>query len=392
MAAERSPERLLIAAACAAMAVFGIVMALLGALLPSLMARLALDVGRTGALFLAMNGAMLAASFPAGRWMDARGVRAPLAAGAAAVAAALLLFEAARGFGWLLAASALLGAGGAALNAGSNTLVALLSAGEQGKASALNLLGVFFGIGALLVPLGLGAAATAAGASLVLRAAAGLCAAVALYSLLLAYPQPARAAGKERSGWRSLLRSPVLLLAGLMLCLESGNEFTLGGYLSTYLSRGLGLAEAAASFVLAGYWAALMLARLALSRRLRSARPVAAVRWASAASALAVAASLLPVPGWLAALCLIAAGASLAGIFPTMLGILGSRFEAQAGTVFGLVFAMALCGGILMPYGAAQLARADLRLALAVPAAAFALIALLAFPFARLLDGTRSTG
>ncbi len=76
---ECSPRAALIAAACAAMAVFGIVMALLGALLPSLMARLALDVGRSGTLFLAINGAMLAASFPAGRWMDARGVRLPLA-------------------------------------------------------------------------------------------------------------------------------------------------------------------------------------------------------------------------------------------------------------------------------------------------------------------------
>jgi MFS family permease len=114
---------------------------------------------------------MLAASFPAGRWMDARGVRLPLALGAAAVAGALGLFDTAQGYGWLLAASALLGAGGAAVNAGSNTLVALLSAGERGKAGALNLLGVFFGIGALLVPLGLGTAATAAGTLLVMRAA-----------------------------------------------------------------------------------------------------------------------------------------------------------------------------------------------------------------------------
>lgn len=388
---KRSSAAALQAAACAAMAVFGLVMALLGALLPSLMARLSLDVGRSGTLFLAMNGAMLAASLLVGRWMDARGVRLPLAGGAAAVAASLALLDAAPHYGWLLAAAALLGAGGAGVNAGSNTLVALLSAGERGKASALNLLGVFFGIGALLVPLGLGAAATQAGASLVLRAAAGLCLAASCFCAWLAYPRPQPAAGSAQRSWRRLLRSPVLLLAGLVLCLESGNEFTLGGYLSTYLSRGLGLAASTASFVLAGYWAALMLARLALSRWMRSAKPVAAVRGAAAASAVAVAASLLPVPSWLAATCLILAGASLAGIFPTMLGILGSRFEEHAGTVFGMVFAMALCGGILMPFGAAQLAAADVRLALAVPAAAFALIALLAFPFARLLNGTRGT-
>ncbi len=162
-----------------------------------------------------------------------------------------------------------------------------------------------------------------------------------------------------------------------------------GGYLSTHLTRGLGLAASAASLVLSAYWAALMLARIALSRWLRRTSPVVAVRWAPAASAVAVAASLLPVPSWLSALCLIGAGALLAGMFPTMLGILGSHFEPQAGTVFGLVFAMALCGGIFMPFGAAQLAVADLRLALAATAAAFALIALLTFPFARLLGSSR---
>ena len=60
----RKPEalnlRLLSVAAYAGMFVFGIVMALLGAILPSIAGRLQFEVADIGALFLVMNAAMLA--------------------------------------------------------------------------------------------------------------------------------------------------------------------------------------------------------------------------------------------------------------------------------------------------------------------------------------------
>lgn len=375
----RLNPRQLQAAACSGMLVFGIVMALIGALLPALAARLSFDVSRAGSLFLWMNASMLASSLLLGALMDRYGLKAPLAAGPALTAAALLLFLRAGSFESLLPAAALLGAGGAAVNAGSNTLIADLHPDPAQKGAALNWLGVFFGFGALLLPLGLGALVETAGAGPVLAAAAALCLAAGVAASLPRYPAPKRRDGLRLAEVPGLLRSPTLSLAGALLFFQSGIEFTLGGYLTLFLTRQAGLSIPAASWALAGYWAALMLARVLLSRR-PARKPhftVLACALASAACVLVAAAS----PGAaLAVAALIASGAALAGIFPTVLGILGARFVERSGTVFGLAMAMALCGGITLPWTAAHLAASfGLRWVLVMVAAAFCAIAALGF-------------
>jgi fucose permease len=51
-------------------------------------------------------------------------------------------------------------------------------------------------------------------------------------------------------------------------------------------------------------------------------------------------------------------GATLAGIFPAVLGVAGSRYPAHSGTVFGILFTMALSGGMTLPWVAGQAAAA----------------------------------
>jgi fucose permease len=51
-------------------------------------------------------------------------------------------------------------------------------------------------------------------------------------------------------------------------------------------------------------------------------------------------------------------GATLAGIFPAVLGVAGARFPAHSGTVFGLLFTMALTGGMTLPWVTGQAAAA----------------------------------
>jgi fucose permease len=54
----------------------------------------------------------------------------------------------------------------------------------------------------------------------------------------------------------------------------------------------------------------------------------------------------------------VALGATLAGIFPAVLGVAASRFPARSGTVFGLLFTMALTGGMTLPWVTGQAAAA----------------------------------
>jgi FHS family glucose/mannose:H+ symporter-like MFS transporter len=366
------PSPLLNGIACAGMFVFGIVMALLGAVVPVLSERLAFGLGDVGTLFLSMNAAMLAASLLVGPTIDRFGMKLPLGLGALLVAVALGAIPAARKLGALLAAVAALGFGGGVLNATTNTLVADLHDDPDRKASALNLLGVFFGFGALFLPFSLGAWLSRLGLSGVMFAAAALCAATGLVALAVSFPAAKQAQGWPLAEMRRLLRMPLVVALALLLFFESGNEFLLGGYFATFLSRDLGVPIEAASYVLAGFWAAIMTSRVLLSRallRFSAHRIVLGSALLAAGGALAVAAAPRPP---LAIAGIVLTGLALAGIFPTVLGLAAAAYREYSGTVFGLLFTVALTGGMTVPWLAGHLAeRSGLRSVFLLAAVSF---------------------
>jgi len=253
-------------AAFAGMFLFGIAAALLGATLPLLSERLGLGLGRVGTLFLVMNAGMLASSFGLGALQDRYGMKPPLVAGSLGIGAALVLVATAGSYGQLLVAVLLLGVAGAALNGASNALVADLHDAPASKTAALNRVGVFFGVGALLVPFAIGLLLRAAGLRSILLGAALLCLAVATFDSLPAYPPPKQAGGLRAGETARFARDPLVLLLGALLFFQSGNEFIVGGYTTTLLTREIGAGVQAASYALAGYWAALMATRAWLGR------------------------------------------------------------------------------------------------------------------------------
>jgi fucose permease len=376
------------AAAFGGMFLFGIVVALLGAVLPLVSAPLGLDLGGVGNLFLVMNGAMLAASLALGPVLDHYGFRGVLAGGPLLIAAALVLVAQAGAPGTLTGAVALLGLGGAAVNNATNTLVADLHEDPKEKSAALNRLGVFFGFGALFLPFLIGAMVDTLGLAAILVAAAATSLLVSVFSASLRYPPPKQAQGLRLSDALSVLRHPVVPVLGVLLLFQSGNEFLLGGYLTTFLTGETGATVQAASWVLAGYWATVMVVRALLGRllvRVEGERlvPVMAAL-AAAALVVAVAAPAFPV----AAASLLFAAAALAGIFPTVLGIAGAQIEGRTGTVFGVLFTFALTGAMTIPWVAGHVAAASgVRAVFVLGAAGFVAVAVLARRASRLTGG-----
>jgi fucose permease len=369
----------LAAAACAGMFLFGIVMALLGAILPLLSERLRFDLSEAGLLFLAMNACMLAASLLLGPAMDRTGLKIPLILGPLLAGAALSLIGQAPHFGRLLEGVALLGIGGAALNSGTNTLMADLYDDPRRKNSALNLLGVFFGFGALVLPFAIGSLLGRAGLPPILLAVAVACVAASLYTLALPFPPPKQRAGAPAGGLVRLARTPRVLLTGVFLFFQSGNEFILGGYLSTFLTREAGASVVSASYVLALFWAAIMLTRAVWSRVLLRANALRLIQLSAAASAIATALLIATGSGLAAVL----VGVCAAGIYPTVLGVTGAEYKDRSGAVFGILFTLALAGGMLLPWITGRFAAAaGLRAALWIVVAGFAVELLLSLRIA----------
>jgi fucose permease len=363
--------------AWAGMFVFGIVMAILGAILPSLFERIGFGAAQAGNLFLTMNFAMLVTTLFFGPLVDRFGFKAVLAVSAFCVAAAFLLLSRAASYGWVLGAAIVLGLGGGALNGGTNALTSDLHEGE-GRGAALNVLGIFFGFGALSIPFLIGALRHVLSVSRILGLAAFLSLAPFIVYVVLRFPKAKHAQGFPIKAAAGIARSPLLWLTALILFFESANEFTVGGWISTYLQRTFGVGAAAASLVLAAYWAAIMSGRLISSRLVRRVRNETLIL-ASALLALAAALLMALAPSGLAA----AAGAVLVGfgfaaIYPTTLAIVGGRFAALSGTAFSVVIAVGLAGGMLAPWLAGRIAEAaSLRRGLIIPVVDCAMIVVL---------------
>jgi fucose permease len=272
------------------------------------------------------------------------------------VTLALWLIAGAAGYATVLLGVLLLGVGGGALNGATNTLVADLHADPQQKSSALNLLGVFFGFGALFLPFTIGVLLQALGLVRILHLTAGLSLVPAVLALALAFPPVKSGPGLRLAEAGRLARHPLVLTLGLLLFFQSASEAIISGYTSTYLTREVGASVSTASYLLAAYWAAIMLGRVVASRLLLRVTGHRLVL-ASAVGSAAGAALLLSASGaGPAAVALALLGLSFASIYPTTLGLAGSRFAAHSGTVFGILFAIGLIGGMTLSWVVGQVA------------------------------------
>lgn len=359
------------------MFVFGIVLAILGALLPLLFQSLRLDAAQAGSLFLFLNFGALTITLTAGPIFDRSGYRAILTVCSIFAASALVGMAYSASFQVLAACCFLLGLGGGGLNAGTNALVADLW-GSQ-RSSALNRLGIFFGFGALFIPLFTGALVETLSLKGILLTTAAVALAPAIYYSFSVFPPGKRlGTGVPLGEMLGLLRRrPVLLMAAL-LWFQSGNEITSSGWMSTYLVEELGdfsITAATANFYLAGFWAAVMIGRVAASFLLKYWTEALLVQVSSGLAAASVLLFVLFPDPVFSAFTAPAIGFAMAGIFPSVLGQAAARFPHLSGSVFGILISCALLGGMLVPWAAGLLAStAGLKAALFLPVVGFCMV------------------
>jgi fucose permease len=364
---------------------FGVVVALLGAVLPLVTAPLALGLDAAGNLFVALNAGVLVGSPLFGVVVDRFGYRGALCSGPLLIAAALTLVTRAGTALDLAAAVALLGLGGSALNGATNALVADLHPEPRVKAAALNRLGVFFGLGALSLPLLIGTLLHRLGLDTLLFGAAALALLVGALSALPRYPPAKQPEGLSLTDARDVLRHPLVAILGALLFFQAGTEMLLSGYLTTFLTAHTGASMRMASLALTLYWVAFIGARIVLGRVLLRISALALMPlMATTAAAALVLASVAPgLP--LAAALLVAAGFALAGVTPTTLAVAGAALPARTGTVFGALFSLAVLGAMAIPWVAGQMGAAvGVQVVLDLGAVCLVVVALLALRARRL--------
>ncbi|HEX7487079.1 MAG TPA: MFS transporter [Vicinamibacterales bacterium] len=365
---EPADRRRLFVAAAMAMFVFGMIIAMLGTLfgLPAMRERFGIDLAQQGDLFSVLFIGLLVATAVVGPTLDRFGSKLVLVSASAMVTTALVALALAQGFGAAAVAALLLGVGGGWLNTATNALVSDVFPDNRGR--MLNLLGIFFGVGALFVPLVVAIGFDGLSIAGTMLLCAGVAGASTVVCAALPFPPPHEGAAFSFAGVLGVAKDRGVLLFALLLLFEAGNESALSGWTSTYVGS-VGWSPRVATLILLGYWV------MAIAGRAFSAR---AQEWAGkerlvvfcGVLSIAGCVILLAAAGWLPGLAfgawLTALGFS--AIFPTVLAMAGDRYHRFAGTVFGFLFTVGNVGNIASPWALGHISQAvGVRLGMLVP-------------------------
>jgi MFS transporter, FHS family, glucose/mannose:H+ symporter len=366
----------LIATVNACMFVFGIVLLLMGSLLPTLH----VSGTKAGSLGSYPLIGILAATIVIGPILDKAGAKPALAAGLTLIAASLVTMPSLSNYAALATAALVYGIGGGILNTTTNALIADLNA--SGRGAALNLLGFSFSLGAIIAPLLMSATGGWFSTSAVLRVLAIATAVVLICVLALPFPAPAHR-DTPLASLLKVLRQPLVWVFGALLFFESGNENCMFVWAGKAAGELLHLAAWRADLALLGLSVALGVGRLVATVLLKWVGSRNALLLSSVITIAGAALALNDVTfvGMMTGFTVI--GLGMSAIYPTALGLAGDRFPGETGTVFGGVMTVALVGGVAGPIVGGWAATANPRAVLAVPLVAAAAIAVLTLAVSR---------
>ena len=339
-------RKLVFAAACLGMLLFGIVFLSLGSVVNLLQARFNLDNNHIGTLTALLPLGMLAGSLIFGPVVDRFGYKTLLISCSVVVMAGLEIIAFGVSLSSIKCGIVLIGFGGGILNGATNALVADISAGERG--ARLSILGIFFGIGALGMP-GILAVLSQHFSQAAIVKGVGLFVVLPLiWFVSIRFPSPKM---NQFFSWKSItsiLREPWLWIAGMILFFQSGLEGTTNDWAPRFLKQMLSHSDQDALYLLTLYVAALTITRLLLGSLLKNLSS-RSVLFASLFCAMAGAALLFFArqPSFVCA-ALILLGIGYAACFPVILGFIGDEFAERSGTAFSVAFTFALIGNMVV--------------------------------------------
>lgn len=348
----------------------GITASAIGPLLPDLAHRNGVGLSAAGLVFTGIFLGAVVAQLAAGEIADRVGRRPVFLFGVIVMVLATVGLIESRLFALTIAMAAAWGIGLGAAELAANVLAAELFPGKS--VSTLNLLNVFYGVGAFtgpaLVSLALGwwhsgMPALAIGAALLVTQAPFL-------TRLRDQPKvPSAASTEEPSNGRMtegkglpfgaptgaprrrvVYASPLLWLLGAALLVYVGTEQMVGGWAAVFMERTTELALSSAALVASAFWVAFTVGRAAAAAYGTRIAPRTAL---TAGLATALAGALLVNIGagtaWLSIVGFLLIGFGFGPIYPTTLAIAGRSFAGAAGKAIGAVGALGSVGGMIFP-------------------------------------------
>ena len=332
---------MLIFAAIVAIFIYGMIAAMLGTILPNLSERFHLTPSQNGTIAFAQALGLMLASLAVGPLLDNEGKKAGLILGLAFISIALYALPRSSGFRSIVFLLFLLGVGGGIVVTGANALVSDVA--EAHRATALNLVNLFFGLGGLATPF--------ISANLFKSNWVRLCYTIASLTLITLgiqaatrMPPPTGAGKFILADAGPVLGHPLLFLVGFFLFLYVGCEVGVWNWLTRHLIA-QGIPESRALNILSlGFALGLLIGRVGVSPILIHVSAITVTLAASIAMAITTLLMLRATKPAAAFALVFLAGLSMAPVFPTTLAIVGDAFPRMSGTAIGFVITCGWAG------------------------------------------------
>ncbi|MEW6201794.1 MAG: MFS transporter [bacterium] len=335
--------------------------------------------------------------FYAGYLIDKVGLRQVMLGGVAVLGLSLIGFGQARSLPVLFVMMFLSGAGGGAMEASVNALISNLYG--RTRVYSLNLLHVYFGVGAFTWP-------TVAGfllhSGVSWRALYVLIGVISLIIAgLIAMQRFQQVEREEMLRFRDmalLLRNPTVLLLGAAIACYVGAEMGINAWIVRYfdevLLRGqpltarlhvnLGYTEIDAgltsSIFLTLYWFTMTVGRIFSTLAGRVVPDTTLLRAMTLLSLITAIATFITSDYIMAAILLGLTGLFFSGIFATTVAIGGNRFPSNLGIISGIIIGFSALGNIIFNAAIGEIAQASgLRAAMLFAAALLVIMTLCAF-------------
>jgi len=328
----------------------GFLLALLGAILPAWGYHLLEEFGAVGNFFLSLAIGIVVSTAVAKPMLRRRGVGFLLVFGCGLCCLALcyLALVGPPASPWLRVLGLFaLGIGAGLLNMA--LFHAISPSYQSDAATTVNRGGIWYGLGCLLASLlvwGTFYAYTVPSILVFMAVVPGLFAVA--YSRVSYTTPPEGAQPTLQQAFRDF-RSFGAVLFALLLFIQSGNEWSVAGWLPLFLIRRVGLSPKSALFLLALYWFFLMTGRLVAVAILPRARHTRMLMGSVVVAIFGCTLLFFTDNGFGAGMGVFFLGAGYASIYPLVAEAIGRRFPYYHPGFFNGIFSFALVGGLIAP-------------------------------------------
>ncbi len=336
------------AAACIGLFLFGMILITLGSILPLLKTKFEADGLNAGILASILPIGILTGSLIFGPIVDRYGYKSLLILSVLISALALEGLAFTQSLPLLYICIFLIGFGGGSINGGTSALVSDIS--TENKGASLSILGVFFGIGALGMPLLLGVLSKYFLYTTILAAVGFVMLLPAIYFFFIAFPSPKQAQGFPLKEGVKLLKEPALLLTGFFLFFQSGVESLVNNWTTSFLQDKVRTTHEDALYALSFYLVGLTIVRLLLGTLLKKISSFMVLMTSLLLIASGSFILMYTSTYTISFTALIITGIGLAAGFPVMLGYVGQLYASLSGTAFSIALVIALTGNTIINY------------------------------------------